>query len=174
MGSIAANQQDDLRRSCCIWAFLDAMEAVVNALCGVTMPSLAFVIVFVCTFFLAASLRRSSHWRRTVASQYSNHAAPSDAPKSASKERMSSKAERLVKMVASVTEFSSPVTRQVQLCFWALYPSMDFHCLVDIEIITMLYITLKIVFSVSAPVSIFSFTTPWDLSLEMPFSVHWV
>ena len=69
------------------------MEATINVIYGVILPVLAFAIVAVCTVFLVVQLRRNSQWRKTAMSE--KPAEP------ASGQRMSSKEERLVKMVTS-------------------------------------------------------------------------
>ncbi|GFR73038.1 chemosensory receptor A [Elysia marginata] len=131
---------------------LALFETVMHYLVGMISVFLAFVIVVVCTVFLAIHLKRSSQWRKSAISEKSSHSDISDI----SKKPMLTKEERLVKIVISIAVvFIVCFTPNAvyHLCH-ALFP--DFSFLGRYR--NLLYVTFmptSILQSISATVNIF-------------------
>ena len=82
--------------------FLDLKEKIENIVLGLIQPIVAFVTVLVCTVFLVVYLRRSSQWRKSMASAGGEKAGGDDSSRFEPKQTISRKEEKLVRLVISI------------------------------------------------------------------------
>ncbi|KAK3768959.1 hypothetical protein RRG08_060395 [Elysia crispata] len=77
-------------------------EKIENIVLGLIQPIVAFVTVLVCTVFLVVYLRRSSQWRKSMASAVGETSGGDNSSGSEPKQNISRKEEKLVRLVISI------------------------------------------------------------------------
>ena len=132
------------------------MESVVNIVIGAIQPIVAFVTVLVCTVFLVVYLRRSSQWRKLMASAGGKTAGVDKSSRFEPKQNISKKEEKVVRLVTSIaTIFIVCYTpNTLMILHMAIFPSFSLFGQ-HRNTFLMVYLVSVLANSVSASVNIF-------------------
>ncbi|KAK3743562.1 hypothetical protein RRG08_027429 [Elysia crispata] len=132
------------------------MESVINIAIGAIQPIVAFVTVLVCTVFLVVYLRRSSQWRKSMASAAGKTAGVDKSSRFEPKQNISKKEEKVVRLVTSIaTIFIVCYTpNTLMILHMAIFPSFSLFGQ-HRNTFLMVYLVSVLANSVSASVNIF-------------------
>ena len=131
-------------------------DKVSNIVLGLIQPIVAFVTVLVCTVFLVVYLRRSSQWRKSMASAGGEKAGGDNSSGFEPKQNISKKEEKVVRLVTSIAAIFivcyTPNT--VMHLNMAIFPSFSLFGQ-HRNTFLMIYLVSVLANSVSASVNIF-------------------
>ena len=136
--------------------FLNLKEKIDNIVFGAIQPIIAFFTVLVCTVFLVVYLRRSSQWRKSMASAGGKTGGGDNSFQFQMKQNISRKEEKVVRLVTSIaTIFIVCYTpNTLMILHMAIFPSFSLFGQ-HRNTFLMLFLVSVLANSVSASVNIF-------------------
>ena len=132
------------------------LDTVFNIIFGTIQPIVAFVTVLVCTVFLVVYLRRSSQWRKSMASAGGKTAGGDNSSRFKLKQNISRKEEKVVRLVTSIATIFIVCYTPNTLMFlnMAIFPSFSLFGQ-HRNVFILLCLVSVLANSVSASVNIF-------------------
>ena len=136
--------------------FLNLKEKIDNIVFGAIQPIIAFFTVLVCTVFLVVYLRRSSQWRKSMASAGGKTGDGDNSFQFEMKQNISRKEEKVMRLVTSIAAIFivcyTPNT--LMILHMAIFPSFSLFGQ-HRNTFLMIYLVSVLANSVSASVNIF-------------------